>query len=58
VSDFLEAGTRLVWVVDPLKRSARVYRADGGVDEVDADGRLSGEDVIPGLTIPLSEMVD
>ncbi len=58
VSDFLLAGTRLVWVVDPLKRSARVYRADGSVAELDVTGSLLGEDVVPGLTIPLSDMVD
>ena len=58
ISDYLEAGTRLVWVVDPLKRSARVYRADGSVAVLDVTGSLLGEDVIPGLAISLSDMVD
>jgi len=29
VADWLSAGTRLVWVIDPERRLARVYRADG-----------------------------
>src|SRR5207253_7566154 len=33
VADWLSAGTRLVWVVDPERRLVRIYRADG-VDEI------------------------
>lgn len=54
VADWLSAGTRLVWVVDPTRRCARVYRADGSDSRVDADGALDGEDVVPGFTCKLS----
>jgi Uma2 family endonuclease len=56
VAEYLEAGGRLVWVIDPEARVARVYRPCGEVDEVPADGVLSGEDVIPGLRVPLSDV--
>src|SRR5262245_35296855 len=49
VADWLSAGTRLVWVVDPERRLARVYRRDGTEALVSADGVLEGEDVVPGL---------
>jgi len=40
VGDWLNAGCALVWVVDPHKRLARVYRADGSESAIDADGTL------------------
>ena len=55
VLDWLEAGVGLIWVVDPESMTARVYRPDGSVMEVDSGGVLSGEDVLPGLVCPLSE---
>jgi len=53
VGDWLEAGTRLVWVVDPARRLTRVYRGDGTEDRVTADAALGGEDVVPGFSCPL-----
>lgn len=47
VGDWLEAGTTLVWVVDPDGRTARVYRADGGQDLLTDRDRLDGEVVLP-----------
>lgn len=58
VGDWLDAGTRLVWVVDPVRRAARVYRVNGTDAAVAADGALDGEDVVPGLSIALADMLD
>ena len=49
VADWLSAGTRLVWVLDPERRLARVYRHDGSETIVTAEGALAGEDVLPGF---------
>jgi Uma2 family endonuclease len=57
VADCLSAGTRLVWVIDPDRRLARVYRADGTEEIVTADQALQGEDVVPGFTCPLSAIL-
>jgi len=57
VGDWLRTGTRLVWVVDPIRRSARVYRADGSESFATADDSLDGEDVLPGFSLPLAEVV-
>jgi Uma2 family endonuclease len=56
VSDWLRAGSRLVWVVDPERRSARVYRADGSQAELGSRDALDGEDVLPGLQLPLADV--
>ena len=58
VADWLSAGTALVWVIDPVHRLARVYRADGSETVVPQDGILSGEDVIPGFNCALSSLLD
>lgn len=57
VADYLNAGSRLAWVVDPERRLARVYRADGTESLVSDDGALDGEDVIPGFTVRLAEVL-
>ncbi len=57
VADWLTAGTALVWVVDPERREARVYRADGTEAPLGADDALDGEDVLPGFTCPLGSVL-
>jgi Uma2 family endonuclease len=58
VGDWIDAGARLVWSVDPERRIARVYRADGTQSSLTADDSLNGEDVLPGFTALLSDMID
>jgi Uma2 family endonuclease len=58
VADWLDAGTRLVWIIDPKRFEARVYRADGSLSVLDANGSLHGEAVLPGFTCPLREILE
>lgn len=57
IADWLAAGTRLVWVIDPDRRLARVYRHHGAETIVAADQALDGEDVLPGFSCPLSAIL-
>ena len=57
VSDWLTAGSRLVWVVDPAHRLARVYRADGSETIVAEADALDGEDVVAGFSCRLGEIL-
>lgn len=57
VADWLTAGTRLVWVVDPERRLARVYRQDGSEDLVMEQGTLDGEAVLPGFRCSLAAIL-
>ena len=41
VADWRAAGTALVWVIDPTRRVARVYRADGSEAMVDESSALA-----------------
>lgn len=54
---WLEAGARLVWNVDPERRTARIHRPDGTQDALPPTGELDGEDVLPGFRCALADVV-
>jgi Uma2 family endonuclease len=56
VRDYLDAGTRLVWVIAPQAKTVTVYRADGSARLLREQEHLAGEDVLPGLAISLAEL--
>jgi Uma2 family endonuclease len=58
VGDWLNAGTPLVWIVDPERRAARVYRHDGSMTVVSECELLEGEDMLPGFACPLASILD
>ena len=55
-AEYLEAGTRLVWVVDAEQRDARVYRVDGSEVLLGPENALEGEDVLPGFVCLLASL--
>ncbi|HEV8304494.1 MAG TPA: Uma2 family endonuclease [Gemmatimonadales bacterium] len=57
VADWLAAGTKIVWVVDPERQETRVYRQDGSLAVLGRGDSLDGEDVLPGFTCPLSDVL-
>jgi Uma2 family endonuclease len=57
VAEWLAAGTRLVWVIDPQRAEAQVYRRDGSLTIVGQDELLDGEDVLAGFSCPLGEVL-
>jgi Uma2 family endonuclease len=56
VQEYLDAGTQLVWVVDPESRTATVFHADGRSSYLSAEDALDGEDVLPGFRLSLDEV--
>ncbi|MFM9964763.1 MAG: Uma2 family endonuclease [Planctomycetaceae bacterium] len=56
VEEYLQAGVRLVWVVDPHKQRIRIHRANGTVQDLRPHDELSGEDVLVGFRCPVSEV--
>jgi len=53
VADYLAAGARMVWVVDPERRSVTTYRELLAPRRLQSPEALNGEDVLPGLSIAL-----
>ena len=56
VADWLTAGSRLVWVVDPARRTVRVYRHDGSESLMPSGEQLDGEDVVPGFSCEIESI--
>jgi Uma2 family endonuclease len=54
-SEYFGAGARLVWIVDPSTRTARVYTGPEESVLVPEDGVLDGGEVLPGFRLPLRE---
>ncbi len=54
--EYLQAGVKIVWVVDPHTRSVQVHRADGSTDELHENHELSGEEIVPGFQLRVAEL--
>jgi hypothetical protein len=48
---------RLVWVIDPRASRAVSYRSLSDVHEINPDGTLDGEELLPGFRYPLAELL-
>jgi Uma2 family endonuclease len=49
LEEYVKAGVKLIWVVDPENRILQVHRPDGTSIRLREDHEVSGEDVIPGF---------
>jgi len=58
VADYLAAGTRLVWVVDPEVETVTVYRDLLAPRTLLASDSLAGEDVVPGFQVEVAELFE
>ena len=56
VGDLLDAGSQLVWVIDPLRQQVTVYGADGSQAVLGADDVLGGGELLPGFTYAIAEL--
>jgi Uma2 family endonuclease len=57
VGEYLEAGVRLIWVIDPRHARAVVHRSLSDVRELGPDGVFDGEDVVPGFRCALGDIL-
>jgi Uma2 family endonuclease len=58
VLDYLGAGSRLVWLIDPRARTVTVLRPDGSARLLRGRETLEGEDVLEGFSVPLTELFE
>jgi Uma2 family endonuclease len=56
VEEYLEAGVKLVWVVNPRRETVTVYRPDQLPELVNVQGELSGDPHMPGLRFCAAEI--
>ena len=50
VLNYLDAGTQLVWVVEPVAKTVTVYRSETDITSLTREDTLTGEDVVPGFS--------
>ena len=55
IHEFLQAGIRLVWIVDPEARDVTVYRPGEAPYSIEGERELMGEDSLPGFRCRVSE---
>lgn len=58
MTEYLNAGTRLVWIVYPESQTVTVYRSRSAVRILTAQETLDGGDVLPGLSAPVKEIFE
>jgi Uma2 family endonuclease len=56
VSAWLDAGSAMVWVVNPRWRSVTVYRSATDIKTLTENDDLDGQDVVPGFRCRLREI--
>lgn len=56
IGDYRKAGVRLIWIIFPIARTARVHRLDGTIVGVEESDDLDGEDVLPGFRCRLGDL--
>jgi Uma2 family endonuclease len=56
VRDWLEAGTEVVWALDPRTRTVTVHERDGSISELDASATLRCGDLLPGWSCEVATL--
>jgi len=56
VKAWLDAGTTMVWVVNPAWRNVTVYRSATDIKILTENDELSGQDVLPGFSCAVAEI--
>lgn len=56
IEEYLAAGVRLIWVVNPEQKIVSIHRLDGSVTKLHERDELSGEDVLQGFACQVAEL--
>ena len=55
---YLKAGTRLVWVIEPVAKTVMVYRSETDFTVLTSEDTLTGEDVVEGFTCSVAQLFE
>ena len=55
---YLEAGTRMVWVIAPRSKAVMVYRSESDIKLLTCNDTLSGEDVVEGFSCEVAKLFE
>jgi len=55
IEEYLAAGVKLIWVINPETKTVLIHRADGTTTRLKNSDEISGEDVLEGFSCKVSE---
>ena len=58
VRQYLDAGVKLVWVLDPEQREIDGYPQDGALYTLTAEDNLEAPEILPGFSIPVGKLFE
>jgi Uma2 family endonuclease len=56
MSEYISCGVKLGWLISPDAKQVEIYRLDRDKQIIFNPSSLSGEDILPGLTVDLSDI--
>jgi Uma2 family endonuclease len=56
MQEYIDNGTRLGWLIDRKQQKVFIYRPGQAVEELDNPQTLTGEDLLPGFVLDLSQI--
>ena len=57
MQEYLDNGVKLGWLIEPTAKTVEIYRPQQQVEILNNPQTLSGEDVLPGFSLDLSEIL-
>ena len=58
MQEYIENGVRLGWLLDPQNQRVEIYRPGQDVEVLQSPTSLSGEDVLPGFMLDLTQILN
>ena len=55
---YLEAGTQIVWVIEPGSKTVTVYRSETDIKLLTREDTLAGEDVVEGFSCQVAQLFE
>ena len=55
---YLEAGTQIVWVIEPVSQTVMVYRSKTDIRVLTYEDTLTGEDVVEGFSCQVAQLFE
>ena len=56
MQEYIENGAKLAWLIDRKNRQVEIYKQDKDIEVLDHPSYVSGEDVLPGFILDLTEV--
>ena len=56
MTEYIDCGVKLGWLINPDRKQVEIYRQNRGKETLSNPSSLSGENILPGLAVDLSEI--